>query len=84
MAFDPVKIQQEATYRLQTSGNRHESYNTAKISLSLSLTWKGNPRDHLRIKVYKYFRSDNIAVTYQDNVKNINQHTCKFLSQEQQ
>jgi hypothetical protein len=34
MAFDPVKIQ-EATYRLQTSGNRHESYDTTKISLTL-------------------------------------------------
>jgi hypothetical protein len=35
MAFDPVKLQQEANYRLQTSGNWHESYDTTKISLTL-------------------------------------------------
>jgi hypothetical protein len=45
---------------------------------------KRKPKRSPKIKVYKYFKSYNIAVTYQDNVKNINQHTCKFLSQEQQ
>jgi hypothetical protein len=61
-----------------------------KVTIQLKCLWhlwfefnmKGNLRDHLRIKVCEYFKFDNIAVTYQDNVKNINQHTCKFLSQE--